>query len=232
MFPQVLSTRRALLQGFYLVPVPPHPTVRCDDRTAIWQIWVPAAELTLLTHYAASSLPSRVLSVLEMILQQLRGRTSRQALGGFGLPVIKNQARTLNLLPPLFLLIWGRSDSHVCRAGVYCYGRMAGVACHHTAELNWRCSEHEDIFIIFVIYYYYYPCYHLYTGCLTRWGRRHLNCLNAHSRCFNNFNPLNAELIPICYLRELLAHHFLHVSRIRVKSLTLRLLMSYIYMRH
>jgi len=42
-------------------------------------------------------------------------------------------------------------------------------------------------------------------------------------------NPLNAELIPICYLLALLAHHFLHVSRIRVKSLTLRLLMSYIY---
>ena len=43
------------------------------------------------------------------------------------------------------------------------------------------------------------------------------------------FNPLNAELNPICYLLALLAHHFLHVSRIRVKSLTLRLLMSYIY---
>ena len=43
-------------------------------------------------------------------------------------------------------------------------------------------------------------------------------------------NPLNAELNPICYLLALLAHHFLHVSRIRVKSLTLRLLMSYIYM--
>ena len=42
-------------------------------------------------------------------------------------------------------------------------------------------------------------------------------------------NPLNAELNPICYLLVLLAHHFLHVSRIRVKSLTLRLLMSYIY---
>jgi len=43
-------------------------------------------------------------------------------------------------------------------------------------------------------------------------------------------NPLNAELIPICYLLALLgAHRFLHVSRIRVKSLTLRLLMSYIY---
>ena len=42
-------------------------------------------------------------------------------------------------------------------------------------------------------------------------------------------NPLNPELNFICYLLELLAHHFLHVSRIRVKSLTLRLLMSYIY---
>jgi len=42
-------------------------------------------------------------------------------------------------------------------------------------------------------------------------------------------NPLNLELNPICYLLALLAHHFLHVSRIRVKSLTLRLLMSYVY---
>jgi len=42
-------------------------------------------------------------------------------------------------------------------------------------------------------------------------------------------NPLNTELNPICYLLALLAHHFLHVSRIRVKLLTLRLLMSYIY---
>jgi len=42
-------------------------------------------------------------------------------------------------------------------------------------------------------------------------------------------NTLNPELNPICYLLALLAHHFLHVSRIRVKSLTLRLLMSYIY---
>ena len=43
-------------------------------------------------------------------------------------------------------------------------------------------------------------------------------------------NPLNPELNPICYLLALLgAHHFLHVSRIRIKSLTLRRLMSYIY---
>ena len=47
---------------------------------------------------------------------------------------------------------------------------------------------------------------------------------------WNFINPLNPELNPICYLLALLgAHHFLHVSRIRVKSLTLRLLMSYIY---
>jgi len=43
-------------------------------------------------------------------------------------------------------------------------------------------------------------------------------------------NPLNPELNPICYLLALLgAHHFVHLSRIRVKLLTLGLLMSYIY---
>jgi len=43
-------------------------------------------------------------------------------------------------------------------------------------------------------------------------------------------NPLNPELNPIYYLLALLgAHHFLHVSRIRVKLLTFRRLMSYIY---
>jgi len=43
-------------------------------------------------------------------------------------------------------------------------------------------------------------------------------------------NLLNPELNPICYLLALLgAHHFLHVSRIRVKLLTLRRRMSYTY---
>ena len=43
-------------------------------------------------------------------------------------------------------------------------------------------------------------------------------------------NPLNPELNPICCLPALLgANHFLHVSRIKVKSLPLRVLMSYIY---
>ena len=45
-------------------------------------------------------------------------------------------------------------------------------------------------------------------------------------------NPLNAELNPMCYLLALLlAHHFLHVSRIRVKSL-MSYIYIYIYMEH
>ena len=43
-------------------------------------------------------------------------------------------------------------------------------------------------------------------------------------------NPLKPKLNPICYLLALLgAQHFLHVSRIRVKLLTFRLLISYTY---
>jgi hypothetical protein len=35
----------------------------------------------------------------------------------------------------------------------------------------------------------------------------------------NRFNPLNAELNPICHLLALLgAHHILHVSRVRVNT--------------
>ena len=61
-------------------------------------------------------------------------------------------------------------------------------------------------------------------------SHKEINCaLNQEFRNMCIFNPLNPELNPICYLLALLAHHFLHVSRIRVKSLTLRLLNSYIY---
>ena len=53
----------------------------------------------------------------------------------------------------------------------------------------------------------------------------------TYIRCrIDTINPLKPELNPICYLLALLgAHHFLHVSRIRVTLLTFRLLMSYIY---
>jgi len=60
--------------------------------------------------------------------------------------------------------------------------------------------------------------------------------INFTNRYFEHIpitiNPLKPELNPICYLLALLVHHFLHVSRIRVKSLTFRRLMSYIYMEH
>ena len=70
---------------------------------------------------------------------------------------------------------------------------------------------------------------------------RLLSIQNIRNRCWypgrrliqrpvDNFNPLKPELNPIFYLLALLgAHHFLHVSRIRVKLLTCRRLMSYIY---
>ena len=48
---------------------------------------------------------------------------------------------------------------------------------------------------------------------------RYKNNIGPHTE---TVNPLKPELNPICYLLALLAHHFLHVSRIRVKSLTLR----------
>jgi hypothetical protein len=44
------------------------------------------------------------------------------------------------------------------------------------------------------------------------------SCMTSHKSKY--LNPLNAELNPICYLLALLgAHHFLHISRIRVKYL-------------
>ena len=50
-------------------------------------------------------------------------------------------------------------------------------------------------------------------------GFKGLNCDVQESNIIR-FNPLNAELNPICYLPALLgAHHFLHVSRIRVNGL-------------
>jgi hypothetical protein len=52
------------------------------------------------------------------------------------------------------------------------------------------------------------------------WGNRNSRILkyvlhtNTNQRKW--FNPLNAELNPICHLLALIAHHILHVSRVRV----------------
>ena len=87
-----------------------------------------------------------------------------------------------------------------------------------TLHLNRRGNEKYEFLNFTVVKYVRFPLV----------VQVHLNFLKAMFIVFH-FNPLNPELNPICYLLALLAHHFLHVSRIMVKSLTLRLLMSYIY---
>jgi hypothetical protein len=52
-------------------------------------------------------------------------------------------------------------------------------------------------------------------GSKVKMGKYSGDCTKMH------LNHLSSELKPICYLLALLAHDFLHVSRIRVKSLTL-----------
>jgi hypothetical protein len=80
---------------------------------------------------------------------------------------------------------------------------------------NTKLLKHENI-IAFEFVLFQYTSQHTFIH--RRYDYSHL------------INPLKPELIPICYLLALLgAHHFLHVSRIRVKLLTFRLLMSYIY---
>jgi len=61
-------------------------------------------------------------------------------------------------------------------------------------------------------------------------GRTTLGDSKILQRRCEALKPLKPELNPISYLLALLgAHHFLHVSRIRVKLLIFRRLMSYIY---
>ena len=67
-----------------------------------------------------------------------------------------------------------------------------------------------------------------YIVILIFWSLKFVKVLSKNSIAML-LNPLNPELNPICYLLAKSAHHFLHVSRIRVKSLTSRLLMFYIY---
>jgi len=79
------------------------------------------------------------------------------------------------------------------------------VACPFGHSLCWICQNLRQLFRIY-------------------------HDIDIHPEMIEEFNPLNPELNPICYLLALLgAPHFLHVSRIRLKLLTFRLLMSYIY---
>jgi len=99
------------------------------------------------------------------------------------------------------------------------------------------CNKVKDfVYIIHSIYIYIYIyIYILYICCwlfllIQTAVHGSMNIKFKKTQCFVVINPLKPELNSICYLLALLgAHHFLHVSRIRVKLLTFRLLMSYIY---
>jgi len=89
--------------------------------------------------------------------------------------------------------------------------------------------------ILLTAWYFTAVSVHVRSNICLKWSPRILSC-SKYDMTLNfeivklKFNPLNAELNPICPLLTLLgAHHFLHLSRIRVKSLTLRLLILYIY---
>ena len=83
---------------------------------------------------------------------------------------------------------------------------------------------HQYLFICLFIYLACLQCFHIFL-------RPFLQLLLSFQT--SSINPLNPELNPICYLLALLgAHYFLHFGRIRVKLLTLRVQMSYIYMEH
>ncbi|XP_073970585.1 uncharacterized protein isoform X2 [Rhodnius prolixus] len=74
--PECLLYHQASTTGFYVVPAPPHPTLRCDDRPSTWQLRFPAAEQTLAKHYSAGSVPGRTLTVLRALLHDLRSTTN------------------------------------------------------------------------------------------------------------------------------------------------------------
>ena len=74
-------------------------------------------------------------------------------------------------------------------------------------------------------------CFSIFVHFYTPFAFSPISLLHRLICLYFPLNTLNAELNPFCHLLALLGvHHFLHVSRIRVKSLTLRLLMSHIYM--
>jgi len=116
-----------------------------------------------------------------------------------------------------------------------------------TEEYTWL-LETCSVFIIINCRYYVHlvglvvvdsskhnnPCLHSHLLLLLCQNMPHRCCCIFHNMLFVpfavKFNPLKPKLNPICYLLALLgAHHFLHVSRIKVKLLTFGLLMSYIY---
>jgi hypothetical protein len=84
-------------------------------------------------------------------------------------------------------------------------------------------NGYKNVFQCNVMYVWgYFPCRKTTSTVLVRSGTHCLHVTWAHVMlrvlfgCGRRFNPLNAELNPICHLLALWAHHILHISRIRV----------------
>jgi len=118
------------------------------------------------------------------------------------------------------------------------YGFRKGRSCTDTIftvqQIIGNRKEHDlPLFLLFIDYEKAYDSvntdklWEMMDNKIPNYLLNTIKCIYRNTKV--RFNPLKPELNPICYLLALLAHHFLHVSRIRVKSLTIRLLMSYIY---
>jgi len=116
---------------------------------------------------------------------------------------------------------WRDSGRHLRRASVtQSTTRLLAIS-------DWWCALSSFIHIAAKLFLNTATCPSL--NYLTQERQAEVSLCQRTTQNRHNVNPLNPELNPICYLLALLAHHFLHVSRIRVKLLTFRLLMSYIY---
>jgi len=106
------------------------------------------------------------------------------------------------------------------------------VNCAPSGEMHNYCTPHimKENFENFLIH----RCnYILLSQVYCVWQVVKTPTIILNNPVLNIINPLNPELNPICYLLALLGgHHFLHVGKIRVKLLTIRLLMSYIWSTH
>jgi len=118
--------------------------------------------------------------------------------------------------------------------------QMPSVSCHAISITRIIQLQGKSVLLMRqILTLLFWMIFHSFTlgflQCITVFLRLKLSfssCLSVSGiLCYQSiFNPLNPELNPTCYLLALLgAHHYLHVSRIMVKLLTFRLLMSYIY---
>ena len=114
-----------------------------------------------------------------------------------------------------------------CRIQHYGHGKQCHLSARPTDTVEVQTAQ--CTFRIQITGWYFEPrTRRVSTQAIGNFRYTKLKCF--HFNNFQDFNPLKPELNPICYLLALLgAHHFLHVSRIKVKLLTFRKLMSYIY---